>query len=672
MDLGIDQFYVGLLSNESMPDYPENSLSAFTNKLARGIQIDENWVVGLTSISFPPYLNHQRMQMATPEMQEEERKKRLRRETEIDDTVETFNPITVNEPPPKKKRPQREYRKLKQKEEKKIVIKVSDTENIVLTQSDIKKLTYQNSSNLNCGILLQVLDQKIEPKIDVSNAEQALKREILKGILKNELFTAIIMNKWNLVDDPVKLRRQNDEYVVHVYQNSKKSNNIILKYRNYESLNEFIAFILSQLPVECRTPAKLSPLLNLFHESYSLLENKVEIVRPKKTVNLLIPFQEYGASTGLNTQDLVQGTSNLNDDSVSLDKILEMLRENLIYKDDRALTSAEKVALRTMIKEKIIDALRLDNAMDTPYTIQTPDKDDIILNMPIEKIGDNKYNTYKIVLKAREWDDAKALLNSVIAQIPLEKRNRDVFIDALEENFTRAIKGKKSTEVLDLTTQNVTSMQQQATGQNVWPASWPAPLPPSPPLNSSPDQQKNTPDEQIETDDSQSKAADPVLDTNDSQTKKPDTPLNTPDTQPDTNESQTKTPDTQTDTNESRTKTPDPPQNKPAPDTSRKNTDTTDLIVGSRRDVHKNRLLFVYSDIIQSRIFGEQQIRCLKVLPLTDANTRDMQSRFVEYIPVQKTYIDSISIMLCNSFGEQIEFNKSDIPTFCMLHFKRK
>lgn len=78
MDTNANQFYVGLFSNESMNDYPDNVLSAFTNKLAKPIQIDETWCVGLTHISFGPFSSFQRMVMEPPQ------------------EVETFNPIIVN------------------------------------------------------------------------------------------------------------------------------------------------------------------------------------------------------------------------------------------------------------------------------------------------------------------------------------------------------------------------------------------------------------------------------------------------------------------------------------------------------------------------------------------------------------------------------------------------
>lgn len=48
-------FFVCLLSNGSMATYTHNTQSAFTNVLTRPIQLNEQWVVGLTEISLNPF-----------------------------------------------------------------------------------------------------------------------------------------------------------------------------------------------------------------------------------------------------------------------------------------------------------------------------------------------------------------------------------------------------------------------------------------------------------------------------------------------------------------------------------------------------------------------------------------------------------------------------------------
>jgi len=49
----MSRFYVTLPSNSSMDCYPDNSVARFTTKLNDVIQLEGDWEVGLTEISFP-------------------------------------------------------------------------------------------------------------------------------------------------------------------------------------------------------------------------------------------------------------------------------------------------------------------------------------------------------------------------------------------------------------------------------------------------------------------------------------------------------------------------------------------------------------------------------------------------------------------------------------------
>ena len=49
-----DQFSLALVSNGSMKEYPDNTLSHFRTHLHHPIELDGNWEVGLSQIMFPP------------------------------------------------------------------------------------------------------------------------------------------------------------------------------------------------------------------------------------------------------------------------------------------------------------------------------------------------------------------------------------------------------------------------------------------------------------------------------------------------------------------------------------------------------------------------------------------------------------------------------------------
>lgn len=79
---------------------------------------------------------------------------------------------------------------------------------------------------------------------------------------------------------------------------------------------------------------------------------------------------------------------------------------------------------------------------------------------------------------------------------------------------------------------------------------------------------------------------------------------------------------------------------------------------------------FIYTDIIQSRHVGDQLSRCLKVIPIKNCENFYRFER-IEYFPLQTNILKDISILVTNGTGEKINFENSNIPTFCTLHFKK-
>ena len=49
----MSRFYLTLLSNSSMDYYAQNTVAQYTTKLDSLIELDGEWEVGLTEISFP-------------------------------------------------------------------------------------------------------------------------------------------------------------------------------------------------------------------------------------------------------------------------------------------------------------------------------------------------------------------------------------------------------------------------------------------------------------------------------------------------------------------------------------------------------------------------------------------------------------------------------------------
>lgn len=639
MEEGRD-FYVALMSNNSMENYPDNVLSAFTNKLPRPIRLEGNWVVGLTHISYGPFSAFQRMQMP-PEP-----------ETSPNFDVEVFEPIIVNnndyKPPPPKKHKRVRIRRQEANVEKKVVIKVSDTHNIILSQTDLKELTYEKN-HLNCGKLLRVLSEKIVPRMNENDPQSVYEMEMLRRKIKHQIMDLIDKEDWITGKKVVKSGIKKDEFMLHVYQGSSKSVNIPIQYLEHDSIESFIREIVNRLPLRKRETNSLRNLFNIFHNSYDLRnENTSQTPVKTKEMNLYIPLAEYGTSSGLNTKDLLKKYPRLMEEGISLDEIIALFRENLQYKDEKSLSTAEKLELRMKIKNAIIDVLR-GNALNASYSPKQYKKDDLPLNVPYLRIGDNSYDYYRAVLEAKTYDHEDQFLNEIYSQIPLDKRNKVVFLETLNQAFVKSIYAKRSmpNELEDLSQPLQSKAYDYADPTNLKAESKEFPVRPAAIQAEKKNKVLQEPTPETPT---VAVAATPAV-----------TEASTPKQQP--VPAVTEAPEQKT-----HSVIPGPVQiffNK-ARDYSRQKE-----IVAARRNVHKNRFIFVYSDVICGRIIGESITKFLRIIPLTD-NTRDTQFQHVEYIRVEKNYLDAIEILLTNSYGEKIAFEASTVPTYLMLHFKRQ
>lgn len=77
--------------------------------------------------------------------------------------------------------------------------------------------------------------------------------------------------------------------------------------------------------------------------------------------------------------------------------------------------------------------------------------------------------------------------------------------------------------------------------------------------------------------------------------------------------------------------------------------------------------MFVYLDIISPRRIGSRNNRVLKVFR---CEKKTFHFTNIEYVKLEKNNFDSLSILLCNSGGEKVNFTPSKIPTYVNLHFK--
>lgn len=81
--------------------------------------------------------------------------------------------------------------------------------------------------------------------------------------------------------------------------------------------------------------------------------------------------------------------------------------------------------------------------------------------------------------------------------------------------------------------------------------------------------------------------------------------------------------------------------------------------------------MFIYSDIVQPQIVGSELVPLLRVVNLSGNESEVITSTFQNpyYLPLARNVFDTISIILCNEFGEELEIDKGMVNI--TLHFRK-
>lgn len=85
-------------------------------------------------------------------------------------------------------------------------------------------------------------------------------------------------------------------------------------------------------------------------------------------------------------------------------------------------------------------------------------------------------------------------------------------------------------------------------------------------------------------------------------------------------------------------------------------------------------LACVYTDFIKPQLIGNSLTRYLRIVSMKNAsiNIQIIQFKPVQYCPIDQKYLESISILIANLEGKNIDFDPSTTPTYILLHFKRQ
>ena len=82
--------------------------------------------------------------------------------------------------------------------------------------------------------------------------------------------------------------------------------------------------------------------------------------------------------------------------------------------------------------------------------------------------------------------------------------------------------------------------------------------------------------------------------------------------------------------------------------------------------------LYVYSDIVQTKLVGDVSVPLLRVVPITDAYGVICHKEYTKpnYLPLAKQSFTTIEVYILDSAGRRISFEFG--KTTVLLHFRRK
>lgn len=562
-----NDFYVTLFSNNSMNFYPNNTLSSFTNCLYKTLKLNENWSVGLTDITF----NKLSTKPAKIIL------KHTGESSDEDDTKhDSLLDIDDYEFIPKRR---------KRAAEKEIVIWMNNdkTDKMIVTQTDLKKIAYKGG-HVNFGKFLEELGNRFHSSVDITPYYKTLCQDIFKISIQDYFMNLGVFAVKLTTTAAKKITAAKDEYVLHMYI-GPKNNDIVLKYKEYNNVAEFLDDVIIQIPKDLRNVGKL---INIFDAKLKWTALK------KYTEDFTIQFPEYNAIFKVNSPTITKK-------EISLEEMIQIFHNNLFFNE--TYTPEEEYDLRKNIQIAILDVLR-NNELRFPHQLKTAKPKDIKLKMPVKKLPSDKFETKIVTVEIKDYIHMRHFLEAILEQIPIDKRDGAFFMETLEDIFKKTLPPKTTTPppspstLITTTTSIVTTTTSSTTTITS----------PSPIVGTI--------------------LSVPTI-------KRPDVVFIPPSVVPSAGGILPKT---------------------------------------SALSYHGSDpgYLYVYTDIIKPRIVGNKQARILRILPIVDTTQQLFTFDNIEYVPVEKEFIENISIQIADSTGEKADIVDSKSPTFVTLHFRKK
>lgn len=601
VDIKENEFYVCLLSNNSIQIYPENTLSAYTNILKYPLKLTNDWVVGLTEISFNSY-------NVTTKIQDRFKRK-------VDNFDGSYEPIT------------KKTKSIRDVSKSTVSIKLSDQVKTTWAKQTLYHMA-DDKFVINFIDLLQAIRKSFSASWHVVYLKEIMKKmtdRLKQAKEKNDMKYVQYKQKEGLF--LIKINLQNTQYVV-------------LNYKDYASVEEFVEDIFGQIKPESRDYDRLICLIDPNTDSCHV--DKEE----EKNFKFYIDLRDIGATVKIN-KPLPS--------KMSVGDLCAILLHNLQW-DDSSLEEYEKnVKISSLYPEviKIFKNLKTDS-MDAPVFGPVVDAT-TILNIPYEKTGAGTYRTTPVPIE-NKFDDLQSFLTHLFLQTPVEKRKPEVVGQAFAEGIQKAVeeqKQKDNTPKVDAVKEELNKILDLI---NTKIQSISAPTVTCPEISLERFEQKihalfqsdlTKSSLLINTVNNFKKDVEEILQSLKSLTTK----VQLSSVQNTLALKLVQLQNSVEEINNRIKRTPLPAE---------------------QQNISSDfNILYVYTDIIKPKIIGNMHTRYLKVLPVLTNSNQIIRFRHVEYCPIEKTFIESISIKITDAQGELLNFKPSYVPTYVMLHFKK-
>lgn len=386
VDLKYNDFYVCILSNNSLHFYPENTLSAFTNALARPCKLDDSWSVGLTEIALPE------------------------REKNPDDHKVVKHQISDKAYKGTRKKVKRSY------VETFTSVKLDEKTSLQWWSNGLKALSYKER-HINFSVLLSSFFTAVDPSWG-SVLISDVKKKILARI--EEDYTHNAIPEINLKNVGA------DRYTLHVYQGSDISENVTLVRKNYDTIEGFFDDIIGQIPRERRNHTSLKYTVDHYivswdsgsKENGDTTEEGHALVLIVKDLGVRIKIKDPFPSR------------------LGIEDLIALFLANVHFDDD-SLTPRQRRKKSNEIYRKIYGVYKKlsKESLDVkpPYIRELTELSNI-LHIPYEKQASGGLLTTPVPIDMK-LDDLANFITDIFLQTPVEKRNPELVMSELEKSF---------------------------------------------------------------------------------------------------------------------------------------------------------------------------------------------------------------------------------------------